>query len=227
MIKLDKVSKRFATDTFALSDINLKIDKGEFVFLVGQTGSGKTTLLRLLIRDLLPTQGKILLGEWDIARLHTSKIPLLRKRVGVVFQDLKLLFDRTVFENVALALEVARIPKSKIKNKVEEVLKSVGLEKHHQKFPRELSGGELQRTAIARAMINEPEILLADEPTGNLDIKTSWGIIELFQAVHKKGTTVIMATHNTQIVDKLGKRVVELNHGKLIRDEKEGKYGTV
>lgn len=226
MIKLDKVSKKFLSDVFVLENINLKIDKGEFAFLVGPTASGKTTLLRLLIRDLLPSQGRVSVGDWDLTKLPHHLIPALRKKIGVVFQDLKLLMDRTVFENVALSLEVVKTPREKIKKRVEELLKMVGLEKHAHKFPLELSGGELQRTAIARALANQPEILLADEPTGNLDIKTSWGIVSLFEEINKKGTTVVMATHNSEIVNKLGKRVIALEKGKIIRDEKEGKYGT-
>lgn len=226
MIKFEKVSKKFTNDIFALESINLKIDKGEFAFLVGPTGSGKTTLLRLLIRDLLPTQGTVFVGNWDLARLPHNKIPTLRKKIGLVFQDLKLLMDRNVFENVALALEVTGMPTSKIRKKVAEILKMVGLSSHHAKFPRELSGGELQRTAIARALINEPEVFLADEPTGNLDLATSWEIIKLFEDINKKGTTVVMATHNIDIVNSLEKRVVALDKGRIVRDEKEGKYGS-
>lgn len=226
MIKFDKVSKKFLNDSFILENINLKIDKGEFAFLVGPTGSGKTTLLRLLIRDLLPTQGTVFVGDWDLVKLPHDKIPALRKKIGVVFQDLKLLMDRNVFENVALSLEVAQIPALKIKKKVEEILKMVGLGNHHNKFPLELSGGELQRTAIARALVNEPDVLLADEPTGNLDLATSWEIIKLFGDINKKGTTVIMATHNIDIVNSLEKRVIRLEKGKIIGDEKKGKYGT-
>ncbi len=224
MIKFEKVSKKFYADVFVLEGINLKVEKGEFAFVVGPTGSGKTTLLRLLIRDLLPTQGKVFVEDWDLARLPHSKIPALRKKIGVVFQDLKLLMDRTVFENVALALEVGGVKEEKIKSKVEEVLKLVGLEKHLVKFPLELSGGELQRTAIARALVGEPEVLLADEPTGNLDLETSWEIVKLFEELNKKGTTIIMATHNVDIVNNLGRRVIALEKGKLTRDEKKGKY---
>ncbi len=225
MIKLDKVSKKFLRDVFVLENINLKIGKGEFAFLVGPTGSGKTTLFRLLIRDLLPSQGAVSVGDWDLVKLPHHLIPALRKKIGVVFQDLKLLMDRTVFENVALSLEVMKIPREKVKKRVEELLKMVGLEKHANKFPLELSGGELQRTAIARALANQPEILLADEPTGNLDMKTSWEIVSLFEEINKKGTTVVMATHNVEIVNKLKKRVIALEKGKIIRDEREGKYG--
>lgn len=225
MIKFDKVSKKFFADHQVLQGITLKIDKGEFVFLVGQTGSGKTTLLRLIVRDLLPTTGAVFVGDWDLGRLPASKIPDLRKKIGFVFQDLKLLMDRNVFENVALALDVRREPSTRIKKRVEEVLKMVGLTTHSNKFPIELSGGELQRVSIARALSSEPQVFLADEPTGNLDLKTSWEIIKLFEELNKKGTTVIMATHNIDIVDKLGKRVIELDQGKIIRDEKGGKYG--
>lgn len=224
MIKFEKVSKKFYTDVFVLEGVNLKVEKGEFAFVVGPTGSGKTTLLRLLIRDLLPTQGKVFVEDWDLARLPHGKIPALRKKIGVVFQDLKLLMDRTVFENVALALEVGGVKEGKIKSKVEEVLKLVGLEKHLVKFPLELSGGELQRTAIARALVGEPEVLLADEPTGNLDLGTSWKIVKLFEELNKKGTTIIMATHNVDIVNNLGRRVIALEKGKVTRDEKKGKY---
>lgn len=209
---------------FVLSDINLKVDKGEFSFLIGPTGSGKTTLLRLLIRDLLPSQGRVFVTDWDLIKLPHNKIPALRQKIGVVFQDLKLLMDRNVFENVALSLEVVGVTPAKIKSKVEEVLKLVGLDRHWKKFPLELSGGELQRTAIARAMVAEPEILLADEPTGNLDLGTSWQIVKLFEELNKKGTTIIMATHNAEIVNNFGKRVIALEKGKIIRDEKKGKY---
>lgn len=224
MIKFDKVSKKFFTDTFILQNINLKVDKGEFIFLVGPTGSGKTTIFRLLIRDLLPTQGTVVVSDWDLVRLPHKKIPELRRKIGVVFQDLKLLFDRSVFENVALALEIAKEPPLKIKKKVSEVLELVGLGKHDKKFPLELSGGELQRVAIARAIVREPEVLLADEPTGNLDLATSWGIIKLLEDLNKKGATIIMATHNNELVNSLKKRVIELSKGRVIRDEKEGKY---
>lgn len=227
MIRFNKVSKKFLNDVTVLQSISLKINKGEFTFLVGPTGSGKTTILRLLIRDLLPTQGTVFVGDWDLVQLPHNKISDLRKKIGVVFQDLKLLVDRNVFENVALSLEVVGTPKIKIRKRVEEVLKMVGLGQHVDKFPLELSGGELQRTAIARALINEPDILLADEPTGNLDIATSWEIVKLFENINKKGTTVVMATHNVAIVNNLGKRVIALDKGKIIRDEKQGKYGTV
>ncbi len=218
MIKLDNVSKKFGTGVFGLSDITLSVDSGEFVFLVGPTGSGKTTVFRLLIREVLPTQGSILVNDWDVVRLPKSKIPHLRKKVGVVFQDLKLLLDRTIAENISLPLEVSGVNPSEAKKRVEEVLTQVGLFSHKDKFPIQLSGGELQRAAIARALVLSPEIILADEPTGNLDAATSWEIVKLLSDINEKGTTVIMATHNADIVKSLSKRVIELEKGHLVSD---------
>lgn len=220
MIKLDKVSKKFATGVLALSDITLSIDRKEFVFLIGPTGSGKTTIFRLLTREMLPTEGTIIVNDWDVVKLPNHKVSHLRKKIGVVFQDLKLLFDRTIFENVSLPLEVAGVKPEEVKKKVEEVLVKVGMIDHKDKFPIQLSGGELQRTAIARALTLSPEILLADEPTGNLDIATSWEIVNLLSDINERGTTVIMATHNVDIVNKLAKRVIRLEKGRLMRDDK-------
>ncbi len=223
MIKLEKVSKKFGLGSVALSDINLSVEKGEFVFLIGPTGSGKTTIFRLLIREMLPSEGNITIDEWDIINLPKQHIPHLRKKVGVVFQDLKLLTDRTIFENVALPLEVIGIKPEEAKKRVEEVLTSVGIFDHKDKFPVQLSGGELQRAAIARALILSPDILLADEPTGNLDDATSWEIIKLLTTINEKGTTIIMATHDTDIVKKLGKRTIGLEKGHMVKDEKHKK----
>lgn len=220
MIKLDNVSKKFGTGVFGLSDITLSVENGEFVFLVGPTGSGKTTIFKLLIREVLPTQGSITVNDWDIVKLPKHKIPHLRKKVGVVFQDLKLLFDRTIFENISLPLEVSGVNAGEAKKRVEEVLTQVGLLSHKDKFPIQLSGGELQRAAIARALILSPEILLADEPTGNLDTATSWEIVKLLSDINEKGTTIIMATHNADIVKSLSKRVIELEKGHLVHDGK-------
>lgn len=225
MIKLDSVSKTFGTGVTGLDDITFAVEKGEFVFLVGPTGAGKSTLFRLMIRDVLPTKGSILIGDYDVVKLPSHKIPHLRKKVGVVFQDLKLLLDRTIHENISLPLQVAGLTSSEAMKKVDEIMKQVGILEHRDKFPIQLSGGELQRTAIARALILSPDILLADEPTGNLDPKTSKEIIELLEDINKSGTTIIMATHNADIVDKLARRVLELEKGKLVRDEKKGKYG--
>jgi cell division transport system ATP-binding protein len=185
---------------------------------VGSTGAGKTTIFRILIRDILPTEGNVVVNDWDIVHLPKNKVSSLRKKVGFVFQDLKLLLDRTIFENVALPLEVAGLKASDAIKTVEDVLTQVGLLEHKDKFPIQLSGGELQRAAIARALVLSPEILLADEPTGNLDSATSWEIVKLLSDINKKGTTVVMATHNTDIVKSLGKRVIHLEKGKIVED---------
>lgn len=220
MIVIQNVTKTFGTGASALIDVSLQIDKGEFVFLVGPSGSGKTTLLRMLIRDVLPTHGSIIVNDWDIVKLPSSKVPHLRKKIGVVFQDLKLLTDRTIGENIMLPLEMAQMGHREALNRVEEILEQVGIASHKDKFPIQLSGGELQRTAIARALVFSPDILLADEPTGNLDMATSWEIVKVLQDINKTGTTVVMATHNTDIVNSLLKRIVTLEKGKLVRDDK-------
>lgn len=220
MIKLNNVTKKFGTGSTALSEVTFTIDKGEFVFVVGPTGSGKTTLFRLITREMIPTTGSIHIGEWDIVNLAKKHIPHLRKSIGVIFQDLKLLKDRTIFENILLPLEVAHAEEGKAKKKVEEILEQVGIAEHKDKFPIQLSGGELQRAAIARALAFSPEIILADEPTGNLDTATSWEIIKLLQDINKSGTTIIMATHNMEIVNSLLKRILVLEKGKLIHDKK-------
>lgn len=223
MIKLNNVSKIFATGTSALQDVNLAIDKGEFVFLTGRSGSGKTTLLRLLIRDLTPSSGSIIINDWEITKLPQSKVPHLRRKIGVVFQDLKLLMDRTIFENISLPLEMSNTDPKTIKQKIEEVMEQVGILEHRDKFPIQLSGGELQRTAIARALIFAPDVLLADEPTGNLDMATSWEIIKLLEQINSQGTTVIMATHNNDIVESLKKREVVLEKGRITKDHNSKK----
>ena len=220
MIIFEKVIKKFDSKTTALEDVDLQIEKGEFVFLTGPTGSGKTTFFRLLIRDILPTKGRVIVGDWDIGKLPSKKIPELRKKVGVIFQDLKLLLDRTVFENIALPLEISGKTQAVIKARVDGLLRLVGLEELAHRFPRELSGGELQRAAIARAISIEPQILLADEPTGNLDMDTSWDIMKLLSEINERGTTVVMITHNAEIVSKTKKRTIALNKGKIVKDEK-------
>jgi cell division transport system ATP-binding protein len=220
MIKLSKVSKKFQTGEYALAEIDLNIDSGEFVFLVGSTGAGKTTIFRLLTREMLPTDGTIIVNDWDIIKLPNSKIPNLRKKIGVVFQDLKILQDRTIFENVMMPLEVVEMGISEAKKRAEEVIAQVGLTNHKDKFPMQLSGGELQRAAIARALVLSPDILLADEPTGNLDMATSWEIVNLLSDINKKGTTILMATHNLDIIKNLSKRVVKLEKGKIVHDDK-------
>lgn len=223
MITLQNVSKVFGTGVAGLSEINLHIDKGEFVFLVGHTGSGKTTLLRMLIKEVVPTEGSVIVGGWDLNKLPPHKVPHLRKKIGVIFQDLKLLSDRTIFENIMLPLQVSGINKTEAQNRAEELLEHVGISAHRDKFPIQLSGGELQRAAIARALTLSPDILLADEPTGNLDSATAFGIVSLLSKINQHGTTIIMATHNMEIVESLGERVIMLEKGKLIKDEKAKK----
>lgn len=228
MIHLSNVSKVFATGTAGLDDITLDITKGEFAFLVGHTGSGKTTLLKLLIREMLPTKGTITIADWDITKLPTKKIPHLRKKIGIIFQDLKLLMDRTIFENVLLPLEITGVNETQAKKRVEELLTEVGILEHKDKFPIQLSGGELQRAAIARALTLAPEILLADEPTGNLDDKTAFAIVDLLTSINQKGTTVIMATHNVGILNKYPKnRLVRLQKGKIIEDKNKKETSVV
>lgn len=223
MILFNSVSKKFGS-TIALDDINLEVKQGEFVFIVGPSGAGKSTLLRTLTREILPTSGKIMVGGVDITKIKTSDIPLLRRKVGVVFQDFKLLDDRTVFENVALTLEVQDKTDEEILKSVEHTLKLVEIWDKQNLFPRQLSGGEAQRTAIARAIVGKPDVVLADEPTGDLDPKTAWGVIQLLNEINSWGTTILMATHNQEIVNTLKRRVVIIKAGKITKDTKEGKY---
>jgi cell division transport system ATP-binding protein len=224
MISFENVTKKFGTNIVALEDINLKIEKGEFVFLVGPSGAGKSTLLRMLAREYLPTSGKITVGNLDIAEFKSSEIPLYRRKVGVVFQDFKLLDDRTVWENVALALQVRSTAEEEIDKEVERTLKLFEIWDRSNLFPRQLSGGEAQRTAIARAVIGKPDVLLADEPTGDLDPQTAWAVLKLLEEINSWGTTVIMATHNKEIVDSGKRRVVAIKAGKITKDKTEGKY---
>lgn len=221
MIKFQNVSKKFGLGTYVLDDINFSVDKNEFVFLVGPTGSGKTTVFRLITREYLPTQGSIVIGDWEISKLPKEKIPALRKKIGVVYQDLKILSDRTVLENILLPLDIDKKDLVASKKRAEEVLGEVGLSEHKLKFPVQLSGGELQRVAIARALVLSPEIILADEPTGNLDPATSWEIVKKLMEINEKGTTIIMATHNFDIVKNVEKRILALDKGKLVRDERK------
>lgn len=223
MINLQNVTKSYPTGNTALSDVTFKIEKGEFVFLVGPSGSGKTTLFRLLIRDTIPSSGSIFIGDWDLVKLPHKKVHHLRKNIGMVFQDLKLLRDRTIFENIMFPLEVGNIETAEAKKRVEDIIERVGIAEHIHKFPVQLSGGELQRAAIARALAFNPEILLADEPTGNLDNTTSWEIVKLLQDINAGGTTIIMATHNADIVNSLSKRTLVLEKGQLTHDGVHGK----
>lgn len=224
MISFQNVSKKFSTTITALEDVNLEIKKGEFVFLVGPSGAGKSTLLRMLAREYFPSSGSITVDNFDISKLKPSEIPIYRRKIGFVFQDFKLLDDRTVLENVALALQVRQVPEQEIAKEVERTLKLFEIWDRRNLFPRQLSGGEAQRTAIARAIIGKPEVLLADEPTGDLDPQTAWSVLQLLGEINSWGTTVVMATHNKEIVDAQKRRVVSLKHGKITKDKMEGKY---
>lgn len=225
MILLDRVTKKYLKDGEpALNRMSLFIQPREFVILVGTSGAGKSTLLKLLTREEKPSSGKIVVGGIDYDNLKDNQIPMLRRKIGVVFQDFKLLPNRTVFENIAFALEIAGMTNREIKNTVPKVIDLVGLTGKEKKFPNQLSGGEQQRVAIARAVVRQPKILIADEPTGNLDPKFSWDIIRLLEKINKYGTTVLLTTHNVDIVNKLKRRVVTLDHGKIISDQAEGSY---
>src|SRR5580658_4550833 len=225
MIRFENVSKTYKNGTPALKDISLDIEKGEFVFLVGASGSGKTTFLRLLLREEHPDKGRILEAGRDIGDLPKWRVPYLRRNIGCVSQDFRLLPNKTVFENVAFALEVIGRPRHVVANQVPQVLELVGLSKKRNNLPGELSGGEQQRVAIGRAFVNRPLILLADEPTGNLDPQTSQGIMQLLDRINRTGTTVVVATHDEVLGDKMRRRVIELSHGTLVRDQARGVYG--
>ena len=223
MIKFDKVAKKFGSIT-ALNGVTFEIPVKEFVFIIGPSGAGKTTLAKLILREYLPTSGKIEINGLDSKELKKKQLVDLRRKIGVVFQDLKLLVDQTVYENVALALKVLNKKEEEIQKEVHSVLKLVGLNEKADLFPAQLAGGELQRVCLARAVVAHPEIVFADEPTGNLDPATAWQIIKLLKKINQMGATVIMATHNFEIVNSLKERVIEFDKGKLISDEKKGQY---
>lgn len=224
MIQFCSVTKVYDNGTTALNNINLKIEKGDFLFLVGPSGAGKSTLLSLLFREELPTKGQIIIAGKNIVRIKRRELPYVRRNMGIVFQDFRLLPDRTVFENVAFTLEVLQYKRRDIMRLVPSVLEQVGIAHRAKNFPKQLSGGEQQRTAIARAIINNPPIFVADEPTGNLDPKTSIEIMKLLEDINYRGTTMLVATHDRDIVNSMHKRVVALENGKLARDEREGSY---
>lgn len=224
MIKLENVTKKYSQEVVALRDASVDIQKGEFLFLVGPSGSGKSTFIRLLNKSESPDLGRIWVAGKDIAHLSKWKVPFLRRNIGCVFQDFKLLPSKTVYENVAFALEVISRPRHVVQSQVPAILDLVGLAEKSERFPHELSGGEQQRVSIARAFVNRPLILLADEPTGNLDPATSEGIMRLLDRINRTGTTVVMATHDQGIVDAMRRRVIELSHGSIVRDQDRGVY---
>ena len=224
MLKMQNVTMKYPTGTVALKDVNIEIEKGEFVFVVGTSGSGKTPFIELLLRELVPTKGKIEVAGVNYERLKKNKIHKVRRKIGVVFQNFRLLKDRTVYENVAFAQRVIETPAKYIKRQVPAVLALVGLEDKFKSYPRQLSGGEQQRVALARALVNKPEIILADEPTGNLDPKNSWDIMNLLDEINAKGTTVVVVTHNKEIVNVMKKRVITLKKGVVVSDVQKGGY---
>ncbi|MCT4564618.1 MAG: cell division ATP-binding protein FtsE [Maledivibacter sp.] len=225
MIVLKNVSKRYKNGTMALANINIKIDKGDFVFLVGPSGAGKSTLVKMLLKEVEPTQGRILIDNQNITNIHRRKVPLLRRKIGVVFQDFRLLPNKTVYENVAFAMEIIEATPKEIRRGVPTMLSLVGLSSKAKMYPEQLSGGEQQRVSIARAIINNPPILIADEPTGNLDPETSWEIMRLLRQISRRGTTIVMATHAREIVNMMQQRVIALEQGNVVRDEERGGYG--
>lgn len=224
MIVLEKVSKRYSADSVALEDVSLKIKAGELVSIVGQSGAGKTTLAKMLMGEERPTSGRIEIGGWDITNITSREIPDLRRQIGVIFQDYKLLSKKTVYENVSFALEVAGAPAERIREAVPQVLSIVGLEEKANRFPPQLSGGEQQRVVIARSLVHRPKILLADEPTGNLDTLNTQDIMDLLVKINAFGTTIVLVTHNREVVNALRRRVITLQDGRVVSDHAHGKY---
>lgn len=225
MIEMKDVYKKYPNGVIASNGISVKINKGEFVYVVGPSGAGKSTFIKLMYREERATSGSIIVNNTDVTALRDQKVPLLRRQLGVVFQDFKLLPRLTVYENIAFALEVIEEQPNIVKEKVMHVIAKVGLAKKAQHFPHELSGGEQQRVAIARAIVNKPAVVIADEPTGNLDPDTAWGIMDIFHEINQDGTTIVMATHNKDIVNSLRRRVIAIDGGEIVRDEYGGDYG--
>lgn len=225
MIEMIDVSKTYKNGVRALSDINITIPRGDFLFVVGSSGAGKSTLIKMIFREELPTSGSIIVNGKNIVHLQEREVPYLRRNMGIVFQDFRLLPNKTVFENVAFALQVIEAPRREIQKKVPHVLEMVGLGDKGKVYPNQMSGGEQQRVAIARAIVNNPLLVIADEPTGNLDPDTSWEIMRIFEQINKAGTTMIVATHEKNIVDGMQKRVIAIEQGNIVRDELKGVYG--
>ncbi len=226
MIHMKDITKIYEdTGSLALDHINVDIEKGEFVFIVGASGAGKSTFIRMLLREVLPTSGKLFVNGHDVAALKNADVPYFRREMGVIFQDYRLLPDKTVYENVAFAMQVIEAPRRLMQRSVNTVLDIVGLREKYKSFPTQLSGGEQQRVAIARAIVNDPAIVIADEPTGNLDPETSWDIMDIFQRINAAGTTIVMATHDKAIVDTMQRRVIAIEGGKIVRDQMRGVYG--
>ncbi|MFC3788482.1 cell division ATP-binding protein FtsE [Paenibacillus sp. GCM10012307] len=225
MIEMQDIWKTYANGTHALRGVSVIIEKNEFVYLVGPSGAGKSTFMKLIYREEVPTKGQISVNGFNIGKLKPRKIPFVRRNIGVIFQDFRLLPKFTAYENVAFAMEVIETPRRLIKKRTMEVLELVGLKGKHNSLPAQLSGGEQQRVGIARAIVNNPAVIIADEPTGNLDPETSWGIMNLLEEINFRGTTIVMATHNRDIVNKLRKRVIAIEDGIIARDEARGEYG--
>lgn len=227
MIEFKNVSKKYGTGAVAVDNANFTIEKGEFAFLIGDSGSGKSTMIKMMLKEEDPTSGNIIINGRDITKIKPSKVPYLRRSMGIVFQDFRLLPDKTVYDNVAFAMYVVRASQKHIKRQVPMVLSLVGLSQKAKMYPNELSGGEQQRVALARAIVNNPSMLIADEPTGNLDPNTAWDIMELLNDINLRGTTVVVATHAKDIVDRMNRRVIRIDHGNIVRDEKGGYDGEI
>ena len=227
MIEFKNVSKKYGTGTVAVDNANFTIEKGEFAFLIGNSGSGKSTIIKMMLKEEEPSAGNIFINGRDITKIKPSKVHYLRRSMGIVFQDFRLLPDKTVYENVAFAMYVVRASQKHIRRQVPMVLSLVGLSQKAKMYPNELSGGEQQRVALARAIVNNPSMLIADEPTGNLDPNTAWDIMELLNDINLRGTTVVVATHAKDIVDKMNRRVIRIEHGNIVRDEKGGYDGEI
>lgn len=224
MIIMDSVTKRYGNGLVALRDVNIHIKRGDFVFVVGPSGAGKSTFIKMLFREVLPTSGKLFVNGTDVAALPEKEVPYLRRSLGIIFQDYRLLPDRTVHDNIAFAMQVIEVPYKEIQKRVNTVLDMVGLRHKSRAYPQEMSGGEQQRVAIARAIVNSPSLVIADEPTGNLDPENSLEIMRIFKEINRDGTTIVMATHDKNIVDTMNRRVIAIEHGQISRDEAEGVY---